>query len=698
MELKYQKIFEPHVMKNGVVLKNRVIYPNAQQTAVNGVPQYPTEQMIDDMIEFGYAGASLMNVAQIDKLGGGAAPRKHATDPNEKDFSTHFDYDDEKVWCGLQQQAAASHLYHTKLLARIAPVFGFPAGYTYAGGDVGSLFPPVDDPRLKRADNGAMNDWKQKRGSLTLEEMKKRCATKEMIQDVIKEMVKLCVKYKRAGWDGISVRADRYIDAATNVRDDEYGGEIENRGRFQLELYQAIKEACGDRFIIQIALMGNSPYGHDALIPHGYTTDEFIRFCKLVEPYVDMVEVREQSGVGYQNCGYNSRPGVHPCLEWAKQLRESGFKGTIAVNGGFGDPDEMEAILKEGYVDVISIGRSLRAEPRLIQKLRTEGEEAPVPCIRCNKCHTHPNGVGRCAVNPKNALANHMPVIDKGTKKSKKVAVIGGGPIGMRTACMAAERGHNVTLFEKSDRLGGKTAYYAPLYPQQWPIDQYRAWCIDELGRRGDKVVLNCAPEPDYLKEQGFEAVIACTGSAEKRPPVEGADSSGVWSNEDVYMQKANIGNKVVLVGGGTVSTETAMYLASIGKDVTILTRGKVLMPREARPHGPHTMFEYIVPEKGYGGVGAAWYIYDNLKPVFEATTIKVTPTSVTYKDKDGNEHTIECDSVVVSGGYKPLTEEALRYSTCTPQFYLAGDCDPDTDKSELMYGNIQAYGAVLML
>lgn len=698
MSQRFKKIFEPHVMKNGVVLKNRIIYPNAQQTAVNGVPQYPTEQMIDDMIEFGFSGASLMNVAQFDKWGGGAAPRKHAASDDEKDFSTRFDYDDERVWCGLRQQAAASHLYHTKLLIRLAPQFGFPPGYTFAGGDKGSLFPPVESYKLWKGNSGAMNDWAQKRGSMTIEQMRARCATKEMIQDVIKELTKLCVKYKEAGWDGMSLRADRYIDASTNVRTDEYGGSIENRGRFQYELYKSIKEACGDQFIIQIALMGNSPYGHDAEINPGYTTEEFVAFCKQVEPYIDMVEVREQSGVGYQNCGYNSRPGVHPCLDWAKQLREAGFEKTIAVNGGFGEPDEMEAILNEGYVDVISIGRSLRAEPRLIQKLRSEGKEEPTPCLLCNKCHTHPAGIGKCAVNPKNALANHLPVIEKKVVTPKKVAVIGGGPIGMRTACMAAERGHNVTLFEKTDSLGGKAKYYAPLYPQQWPMARYIKWVIGELDRRGVEVKLGCAPEPEELTAAGFEAVIACTGSVEKRPPVEGADAAGVWSNEDVYTQKAEIGQKVVVVGGGTVSTETAMYLASLGKDVTVLTRQNVLMKRELRPHGPHTQFEYIDPEKGYGGIMAAWFQYDNLWPIYFATTTKVTPNSVTYIDKDGKENTIECDSVVVSGGYEPLTAEAVKYGTCTPQFYFAGDCDPDPNAAELMTGNVQAYGAVLML
>ena len=689
---KYKNVFLPYQLKTGDVLKNRIIYPNAQQTYVVGPETWPTEKMIDDMMEFGYSGASLMCFGQFDKFGGGAVPGKHTGGKSEMPA---FDYDDPGTWNYLAQTAAAAHFYHTKLLVKLAPAF--PQGYTYGGGDAGSLFPAVEDDRLRKPKHG-MNDFQRKRVRFTMEEMKARCAPKEVIQEVIQDLVKLCLRYKKAGWDGMSFRADRFIDACTNLRDDEYGGEIENRGRFQLELYTAIKEACGKDFIIENAMMGNSPYGHDGNIPHGYTEEEFIRFVKLVEDVVDIVEVREQSGAGYQCIGYNSRPNVHPSLDYARHLREAGFKGTIAVNGGYSDPEEMEEILKEGIVDLISIGRALRAEPRFIQKLHTEGKEEPTPCLRCNKCHGDPSRpfIASCSVNPKNSLAHHLPVIDKPAARSKKVAVIGGGPIGMRTACMAAEKGHQVTLFEKADTLGGKTRYYAHLYPSQWPMEKYRLWLIDELDRRGVEVKMNCAPDPEDLKAQGFEAVIACTGSVEKRPPIEGADAAGVWQPTDVYEERAELGQKVVIVGGGSVATETAMYLAEKGKDVTVLTRSYTLMPKEGRPHGPHALFELIDPEKGYGGLGSAWSIFDNLKPIYEVTTKKITPNSATYVQADGTEVTIECDSVIVSGGYEACTAEALKYGSCTDEFYIAGDCDART--SELMTGNVAAYGAVVLL
>jgi 2,4-dienoyl-CoA reductase (NADPH2) len=293
-------------------------------------------------------------------------------------------------------------------------------------------------------------------------------------------------------------------------------------------------------------------------------------------------------------------------------------------------------------------------------------------------------------------MGHRLPAIVPAVGKSKKVAIIGGGLIGMRAACFAAERGHQVTLFEKDNKLGGKAAYYAPLYPQKWPMNRYLNWLIDELGRRGvTDIRLNCAPKPEDLTKAGFEAVIACTGSHEVRPPIEGVDGKGVWLDEDVYFGKVVPGAKVVIVGGGSVASETALYLASLGKDVTVLTRQEVLMKGEFRIRGPHMAFEIIEPELGYGGIGGAWTKYSNLKPVYNATAKKITPASVTY-EKDGKETTIEADTVIVSGGYKPCAQEALRYADCTKEFYIAGDADKNC--TSLMEGNRRGFGKACLL
>ncbi|MDR1801248.1 MAG: FAD-dependent oxidoreductase [Lachnospiraceae bacterium] len=713
---KYKNVFKPCVLKNGTILKNRIAYPNAQQSFMSGPENFPPESLIEDTAIFARSGASLMSFGHFGSHGGGAAPRgaNEAVAKAKLTYGLEYDYRRERVGSNpvydysiprtynyVGQVAAVAHMYGTKVLVKVGA--SFPKGVSLEGGDPKTLFPAPDgDDRLATLNEiveyiPQVVSWLSKGKGLSMEQMKSNAATKEQIQDAIDDLVELCRSYQKAGWDGISIRADRWgLDSSTNIRDDEYGGEIEGRGRFQLELFTKIKEYCGPDFLIEVVMMGESPHGHDGQLPAGYTEEEFIRFMKMVEDVSDIVEIRELGGTGYQCLGYNSLLNEHPSLGYAKHLRQAGYKGTIAVNGGFNDPDEMEQILSEGIVDLISTGRTFRAEPDFMAKLRSNGQEEFTPCLRCNKCHGFHEGVCGCSVNPKDAMHHRLPAIIKPPGKPKKVAIIGGGPVGLRTACFAAERGHSVTIFEKDGKLGGKAAYYAGLYPAQWPMKRYLDWLIDELSRRGvTDIRLNTEADPLSIAKEGFDALLAATGSREKRPPIEGADQEGVWLDEDVYLGNVEPGEKVVIVGGGSVASETAMYLASLGKDVIIITRQEVLMKGEFRMHGPHMSFQVINEELGYGGTGGAWTKYENLKPIYHATATKVTPTQVTYL-KEGVETTIDADTVIVSGGYTPCAEEALKYADCTDEFYIIGDADKNC--TSLLEGNRRGFGKVCLL
>ena len=723
MSAEYKNVFRPHVMANGLILKNRICYSNGQQTFNTGPVNGPSEDMVTDLAIFARSGASLMNWGHFGSMGGGAKPRTGDAIDKKKiraaggrvvmdspapavGSAASFDYSDNRTFNVIAQVAQAAHLYDTKVVVKLGA--SFPPGVSLNGmaeREERMVFPvPADDPRFAtpplEPDNPLSADIGIGTSGMTppsLEEMRSRAATKEQIEEAIEDVVDMCLRYKNAGFDGMSLRGDRWgLNKSTNIREDEYNGEIEDRGRFQYELYKKIKEVCGPQFIVEVVMPGASDHGHDGQLPEGYTEEEFIRFMKYVEDVIDMVEIREPTGIGYQCLGYNSELHVHKSLDIAKHLREAGFTKTIAVNGGYHDPEEMEEIISEGFVDLISTARSFRAEPNFIEKLRTNGKEQPAPCIRCNMCHGSWNGVCVCSVNPKDALNHRIPLIVKDPVKSKKVAVIGGGLIGMRAACLAAERGHSVTVFEKDDKLGGKAAYYAPKYPGKWPINRYMEWLRDELGRRGvTDIRLGCEPEPEDITKEGFDAVIACTGSREKRPPIPGADLPGVLLDEDVYYGTAETGSRVVFVGGGDVATETAMYLASLGKDVTVLTRSETLMKKQFYAHGPFMAYTIYYPELGYGGNGPAWGKYDNLVPVFNAVTKNITAGSVTY-ETNGREYTIQADTVIVSGGYEPCAKEALRYADCTDEFSMAGDDRADSDS--LMKGNRAAYGRAIML
>lgn len=716
MAVTYKNIFKPCVLGNGVILKNRICFSNGQQSRVAGPEGGPNEAMIDDAALFVRGGASLINFGHFGSQGGGAVPKElPAVDKKAIRASGErvvkedklepfggapsYNYNDPRTFNLVGQVAEAVHLYDGKILVKLGA--SFPRGVSLNGVQEFEelmLYPiPDSEPRLPKSSHFAA-PTPQGVPAPTLEELRSRVATKEQIKDVIEDVVDMCMRYKNVGFDGMSFRGDRWgLNACTNVREDEYNGEVEARGRFQYELYSRVKEVCGPEFLIEVVMPGDSTHGHDGQLPHGYTEEEFIRFMKYVEDVIDIVEIREQTGMGYQCLAYNSELNTHKTLDIAKHLREAGFKKTIAVNGGYNDPDEMERIISGGIVDLISTSRTFRAEPDFLEKLRSKGKEVPTPCLRCNKCHGSYEGVGVCSVNPKDALHHRLPLIVKDAVASKKVAIIGGGPIGMRTTCFAAERGHQVTLFEKSSKLGGKPGYYAYLYPDKWAVKRYIDWLLEELERRGiTDIRLNCEPMPEDLTREGFDAVIACTGSHEVCPPIEGADAEGVWKNEDVYLGNIVPGNKVIIVGGGDVSAETAMYLGSTGREVTVLTRQSQLMSKkQGYIHGPQMTNLIYMPEYGYGGYAPCYTKYESIKPIFEATTTRITPHAVTYV-RDGKECTIEADTVIVSGGYKPYADEALQYSECTSEFYMAGDCRIDSDC--LMLGNRGGYGRAIML
>jgi NADPH-dependent 2,4-dienoyl-CoA reductase/sulfur reductase-like enzyme len=268
-----------------------------------------------------------------------------------------------------------------------------------------------------------------------------------------------------------------------------------------------------------------------------------------------------------------------------------------------------------------------------------------------------------CAVNPVVGIAHRVgkmigPVLDG----AKKVAVIGGGPAGMRAALICAERGHSVVLFEKAAVLGGQLTHAD--YPEfKWALRDYKDYLIAQLAKNPSvEVRLNAQASPEKVKAEGFDAVIVAIGSVPKMPPVAGAEAlAKAWTPIGVYGHEQELGHRVVVVGGSESGTETGMYLAECGHEVTVLTRQDILA-KEA-----NTVHYYALVQR-------RWEQNPNFTGIVNAETLSVADSSVTYRVGD-EVKTVECDSIVLSGGVQPLDDEAMAYAQCATQVFTIGDC-----------------------
>lgn len=692
MENKFKTLLSPYRLTDKVVLKNHLTFANGLQSLNQGPEPYPAEATITQVGEICASGASLLCFNHYGSMGGGSVTdRKSGA---KKASIPIYDYDDPSVHNYLCQIPAMAHMFGSKVLIRLS----WPRGAgSYFGGDARSLFPlPKDCP----VDWFTLNMMHSRH--LTKEQMLEGISSKEMIQQVIQQIVDLAKKYKGWGYDGMDFRVDRYISASLNLRTDEYGGEVENRARFVYELFDAVKKQVGKDFLIQAAMPGKQDHGGCYDVPHGYTLEETVRFAKLVEGKVDILQLREETDTGYQRTGYCCpADNPHNTLDYCKAVKNAGVKTTLAASTGFYDPEDIERALESGSCDLIAATRAFLAEPQYTKKLYSfmiTGKDRPTPCIQCNKCHGELNQrrLSICSVNPRVSLGHRLPPFEKKPLNLKKVAVIGGGVIGMRAACFTAERGHTVTLYEKRGRLGGKVKSYSDMFDFMWPLKRYNEWLIEELDRCGVAVKLNHEPKPEELASEGYDAIIAATGSLAIKPPVPGAEDRAIWTPEDVYENRAKLGQKVAVVGGSSIPVDVAIYLAKQGKDVVLVSRQKDLANDIRLAHdGLHESVPKFYPELGYGCMIPLYHSFDNLKVLTQAKTTAVTPKSITYV-KDGEEVTVECDSVIVAGGYRPCQEAALAYQYCAPEFYLCGDVE-DTCNN-LQQGNVSAFGKACLL
>ena len=474
---------------------------------------------------------------------------------------------------------------------------------------------------------------------------------------------------KTCGFDGMFVHMGyrgpitaRMLSPLTNRRTDRYGGSTENRARFSIELIDAIKKKCGQDYFIMASMCGREIEG-------GFTLDEGAEYAKLFTPYIDLLDLKGDPGERDSAPTYFMKERT-PFLYMTEGYKKRGVTLTLSCDGGFTNLDWAEEAIASGKTDGVGMARIFVTTPELGRLVEEGRNEDVVPCLRCNACHGNGDAFpsnSTCYVNPVWGLEHKIGRMVLPPRGKKKVAVIGGGPAGMEAALIAAQRGHSVTLYEKTGYLGG-TLRTIENISFKWPHKDYKEYMIRQVTKAGVKMQLNTEPDPVAIRQAGYDAVLVAIGADPIVPEIPGIKGKNVVLMTDVFGKEDTLARDVVIIGGGLSGTETGIHLAEKGHLVTVLEEGKTLAPEiGARPHFASALQH-------------AWEMQPNFKFVLQAHCTGVTEDGVTYTDAKGNSQAIKAGSVVLAAGLKPKSDAALKYAGTSNRFYLIGDCETAGD------------------
>lgn len=478
--------------------------------------------------------------------------------------------------------------------------------------------------------------------------------TEEIIEETIADFIRGAKYAKRAGFGMVTVHGGhgwlvhQFISPSTNKRTDMWGGSLENRLRLAREICKGIKREVPG-MVVELRISGYE--GGD-----GYDIDEGIRIAQGLDGYPDILHVSAgNSGFTITHPGMFDPDGVNVRL--AAAIKPHIKQSKIATVGALADPDYMEEIIASGQADIVQMARGLIADPELPNKARTGRADDIDHCVRCFHCFSEAMGAGQygCTLNPHIGREEEYSLAPLPAEK-KNVVVIGGGVGGMQAALTAAKRGHNVSLYEKTDRLGGVL-----LCEDKVPFKKHMTDYLERQARRVKNsnidLHMNCEMTPEEVEKLGADVVVAAIGSVAAVPPIPGIEISVPVT--DAYIEPEKLGQKVAILGGGMAGTELAIYLHSLGKEPVVVEMGKELN------FVTNTCHASAVNEQ-----------LTNRKIAVHTQTkaTEITDGGVKCETADG-ELFIEADTVVNALGRKPLQEEASAYALCAPIFYPIGDC-----------------------
>ncbi len=497
----------------------------------------------------------------------------------------------------------------------------------------------------------------------------------------MEEVIAMCVEFahqaRRSGFDGVMMHFAHgwlfhdFLSPLSNTRTDEFGGCVENRCRFPLMALKAVREVLGDDLLIELRLNGNDE------MEGGITPEDAARQVLIFQDYADMIHITCSTRLDV-----TSRPRMTPTSffptehnAYASQIVKNtpGVRIPIGTVGAVGNPERAEKLLEDGKADYVLIARAAIADNEWVRKVKEGREEDIRPCLRCNMCLDHGRRKSRiqgkelvmasevsfdrmCAVNPlsmQGAVKKRFPA----PERRKKIVVVGGGVAGMNAALSAAQRGHEVVLYEKSSRLGGQALLSDGMWFKK-EMKAYHEW-LERQVRGNDNifVLTNAEATPELVSDINPDATIVAVGAKQIVPSIPGIEKAVMAF--DVFGNEDKIGKKVVIIGGGDIGCELSIHLSERGHECTVVEL---------------THFQAGNAELCLRMSILQFMEKEHVTTLLDTRATEITDSGVHVETEEGKKF-LPADTVIVSVGTTPLAEERDRFRHVSFDVINVGDC-----------------------
>ncbi len=388
----------------------------------------------------------------------------------------------------------------------------------------------------------------------------------EEIEKQIQDFITAATQAQRAGYDGVEIMGsegyflNQFIAKRTNHRDDEWGGEYENRIRLPIEVVRRVREAVGKHFIIIYRLSMLD------LVEGGSTYDEVVQLGKEIEKAGATII---NTGIGWHEARIPTIATKVPraAFTWVTAKFREALSIPVITSNRINTPDVAEEVLSRGDADMVSMARPFLADPDFVRKAQQNKADEINTCIGCNQAcldHVFNGKMTSCLVNPR--ACHELEINVKPAETKKRVAVVGAGPAGLAAAVTSAQRGHDVVIYDASSEIGGQFNIAKQIPGKEEFYETLRYFQRQIELHKNITVKLNTYVDAAQLNDEGFDEVMVATGIKPRTPAIEGIEHEKVLTYIDVLKEKKPVGNKVAIIGAGGIGFDTAEYL-SHGKE-----------------------------------------------------------------------------------------------------------------------------------